>query len=112
MRLLLLLLPILTFAQFEANYNLNNINIYDDFYSSSIQDATLIGTKDYNKFDLISYGRVKSSFQSDSDENALIEYQYKSDFLYRNINTNDIKIGEGIVKGENNTYYLIELYKY
>ena len=58
-----------------------------------------------------SYGKVKSSFESNSDLNALIDYQYNSDYMFRNNYSLDSKLGEAIVKGKNNTYYVVELYR-
>tara|TARA_R110002012_G_scaffold8317_2_gene38367 strand:+ start:460 stop:798 length:339 start_codon:yes stop_codon:yes gene_type:complete len=111
MRLLLLLLPIFTFAQFQADYSYSNINIYDDFYNEQLQDAVIVG-KSYNDIYYTPYyGKVKSSFKSSSDSNALIDYQYNSDYIYRYNYSLDPKIGEAIVKGNNNTYYVVELYK-
>ena len=111
MRLLLLLLPIFTFAQFQADYSYSTINIYDDFYNEQIQDAVIIGKSYDNLYSTPSYGKVKSSFESNSDLNALIDYQYKSDYMFRYNYNLDPKLGEAIVKGKNNTYYVIELYK-
>jgi len=57
MRLLLLLLPIFTFAQFQADYSYSTINIYDDFYNEQIQDAVIIG-KSYDN--LYSMAKLKA----------------------------------------------------
>ena len=111
MRLLLLLLPIFTFAQFQADYSYSTINIYDDFYNEQIQDAVIIGKSYNNLYSIPSYGKVKSSFKSDSDLNALIDYQYNSDYMFRNNYSLDPKLGEAIIKDKNNTYYVVELYK-
>jgi hypothetical protein len=111
MRLLLLLLPIFTFAQFQADYSYSTINIYDDFYNEQIQDAVIIGKSYDNLYSMPSHGKVKSSFESNSDLNALIDYQYNSDYMFRNNYSLDYKLGEAIVKGKNNTYYVVELYR-
>jgi hypothetical protein len=111
MKLLLLLLPIFTFAQFQADYSYSTIDIYDDFYQERVQDAVIVG-KSYNDIYYTPYyGKVKSSFKSSSDSNALIDYQYNNDNIYRYNYSIYPKIGEAIVKGKNNTYYVIELYK-
>jgi len=53
-----------------------------------------------------------SDFDSyNSDLNALIDYQYNSDYMFRNNYSLDYKLGEAIVKGKNNTYYVVELYR-
>jgi len=110
-KLILLLLPIFTFAQFQADYSYSTINIYDDFYNEQVQDAVIIGRSYDNLYSMPTYGKVKTSFESNSDLDALIDYQYKSDYILRYDYSLDVKLGEAIVKGENNTYYVIELYK-
>ena len=58
-----------------------------------------------------SYGKVLNSFQSTSDEQALIDYTWKSDYMYRPKYVLDTEVGDALVKGNNGTYYVIKMYK-
>ena len=109
--LLLILLPLISFAQLQnIDYSgMNTINISDDLYLSPTQNATILATENYMNYNY-SYGKVLNSFQSSSDEQALIDYTWKSDYMYRPKYILDTEVGDALVKGNNGTYYVIKMY--
>ena len=111
-KILLLLIPIFSFSQQFNNIDYsgsNTINISDDSYLHLTQDATILATDTY-KYNNNVYGKVIKSFKSDSDQDALIDYTWKSDYIYRSIYESNEEVGDALVKGNNGTYYIIKMY--
>tara|TARA_R110000787_G_scaffold110827_1_gene219664 strand:+ start:81 stop:428 length:348 start_codon:yes stop_codon:yes gene_type:complete len=107
-KIIFLLLPLMSFAQSLPNVDytgIHTIHIQDDLYFSQPQIGTIIATKSYEP----SYsfpnkkGKVISSFNSYSDQDALIEYQWKSDYITRPGG----QTMDALVKGADNKYYII-----
>ena len=107
-KIIFLLLPLMSFAQSIPNVDytrMRTIHIQDDLYFSQPQTGTIIATKSYEP----SYsfpnrkGKVISSFDSYSDQDALIEYQWKSDYITRP----GEQTMDALVRGADNKYYII-----
>tara|TARA_B100000131_G_scaffold125415_1_gene122667 strand:- start:233 stop:574 length:342 start_codon:yes stop_codon:yes gene_type:complete len=113
MRKLLLLLLLFTSyvqAQYIPVYFEEEIEIKDDVENSAT--GTIIAKTVSNPLDFVNYGRVTNSFKATSDFDAIIE----ADNIYDPMPnlTIDIgtKIGRAVVRGKNNRYYIVTLYKY
>jgi hypothetical protein len=103
--LLLILLPLISFSQDFENiyYNpINSINIMDDSFSEPDQEAYILATKS-NSIPYFGIGKILSSFESDSDVDALYEYKWKSDFIIRSGEQRK----DALVRGFNGKYYII-----
>ena len=110
--LLLLLIPTFSFSQQFNNVDysgLNTINISDNSYLYTTQDATILATDTYMYNNNV-YGKIIKSFKSNSDQDALIDYTWKSDYIYRSIYELNEEVGDALVKGNNGTYYVIKMY--
>jgi hypothetical protein len=105
MRLLLLLLPLFTFAQFDYGYpGFQTVELHDDLYIEPVQDAEVIATSDYYFSTLPSTrAQIIDSFESESDFDAIIEANWKSDYITR---PGELK-RDALVKGVNNKYYIV-----
>ena len=109
--LLLLLLPLFTFAQFDNIYysGIEVVDIEDDLYIEPIQKGTIIATSLYytttkNEWQVNTLrGKIINSFESKSDIDAVIESNWKSDYIVR---PGEFK-KDALVRGENNKYYII-----
>ena len=112
MRKLLLLLLFTSYvqAQYIPVYFEEEIEIKDDVENSAT--GTIIAKTVSNPLDFVNYGRVTNSFKATSDFDAIIE----ADNIYDPMPnlTIDIgtKIGKAVVRGKNNKYYIVTLYKY
>jgi hypothetical protein len=103
--ILLVLLPLMSYAQgFENIYYSPSItiSIMDDSYAEPIQDAKILASKN-NLYPLFGKGKVMSSFESNSDMDALYDYQWKSDYITRPGEQKQ----DALVKGDNGKYYII-----
>lgn len=103
--LLILLLPLISYCQdFENIYYdpIDSINIMDDSFSEPDQEAFILATKN-NSRPYFSVGKILSSFESDSDMDALYEYKWKSDFIVRSGEQRK----DALVRGFNGKYYVI-----
>jgi len=107
--ILIVLLPLMSYAQdFENIYYdpINSINIMDDSFLEPDQEAFVLATKDKKQltnFPYFGVGKVLSSFESDSDMDALYEYKWKSDFIIRSGEQRK----DALVRGTNGKYYII-----
>ena len=111
-KLLLLLLLFTSYiqAQYIPVYFEEEIEIKDDIENS--MQGTIIAKTVSNPFEFVNYGRVTNSFKATSDFDAIIE----ADYIYNptpNMTIDvDAKIGKAVVRGKNNKYYIVTLYKY
>lgn len=109
--LLLLLLPLFTFAQFDNIYysGIEIVPIEDDLYIEPIQQGTVIATSLYypslkNDYNVNTIrGKIIDSFESESDFDAVIESNWKSDYIVR---PGEFK-KDALVRGQNNKYYIV-----
>ena len=109
--LLLLLFSSYVQAQYTPVYFEEEIEIKDDL--NNIGEGTIIAKAVSNPFEFVNYGRIKSAYKASSDFDAIMEADYIYDIVPRlPYLTLDTKIGQAIVKGRNNKYYIVDLYKY
>lgn len=114
-KLILLLYPIITFSQFDqiSFLSINKVLISDDLYIEPNQLANIVATSKYGEKIKDYYGsyfieaKIIDSFESNSDLDAVIESNWKSDYILRpGVNRRD-----ALVKGENNKYYIVRFKK-
>ncbi len=118
-KITLILFLIASFVNAQYNYDFytleysgQHLNLKPDIYNNRVQDGVIIAQKKYNIYDTPRYGRITDSFESISDNNAIIESSYKSDYKPRvKYNFLEEKIGEAIVRGKDGKYYKVDLYK-
>jgi len=111
MRLLLLLLPIFTFAQFNNVYysGVRYVTIEDDLYIAPVQQGLIVATSDYlpryegDYTNIMIKAKVVDSFESDSDMDAVIESNWKTDYMIR---PGEIK-RDALIRGEDKKYYIV-----
>ena len=109
--LLLLLLPLFTFAQFDYVYYSGSqfVTMTDDFYIAPVQQGKIIATSDYlpryegDYENIMLRAKVVDSFESESDMDAVIESNWKSDYMIR---PGEIK-RDALLRGQDNKYYII-----
>ena len=110
-KLLFLLLPIFTFAQFDYVYysGASLVTMSHDLYIEPVQQGRIIATSDYmpryegDYSSIMLKAKIVNSFESSSDMDAVIESNWKSDYMIR---PGEIK-RDALLKGENNKYYII-----
>ena len=108
--LLLLLFTNYIQAQYIPVYFEEEIEIKDDVENSAT--ATIIAKTVSNPFDFVNYGRVTNSFKATSDFDAIMEADYIYDPMPNTTIEVGTKIGKAVVRGKNNRYYIVTLYKY
>ena len=109
--LLLLLLPLFTFAQFDYVYYSGSqfVTMSDDMYITPIQQGRIIATSDYmpryegDYQNIMLKAKVVDSFESESDMDAVIESNWKSDYMIR---PGEIK-RDALLRGRDNKYYIV-----
>ena len=109
--LLLLLLPLFTFAQFDYVYYSGSqfVSMSDDMYITPVQQGMIIATSDYlpryegDYQNIMLRAKVVDSFESESDMDAIIESNWKSDYMIR---PGEIK-RDALLKGQDNKYYIV-----
>tara|TARA_R100000734_G_C3243718_1_gene47538 strand:- start:211 stop:531 length:321 start_codon:yes stop_codon:yes gene_type:complete len=102
MRLLLLLLPFVCFSQIDYS-GINQVDIADDLFYEEPQIGTVIRTYNPNPYSsFINQGKVITSFEADSDFDAIIEAQWKTDFIIRP----GEQVKDALVRGQTK-YYII-----
>ncbi len=109
--LLLLLLPISMFAPFDHVYysGTSLVTMSDDLYIEPIQQGKIIATSDYmpryqgDYSSVMLRAKIVNSFESASDMDAVIESNWKSDYMIR---PGEIK-RDALLRGENNKYYIV-----
>jgi hypothetical protein len=109
--LLLLLLPLFTFAQFDYVYYTGSqfVTMSDDFYIAPVQQGKIVATSDYlpryegDYQNIMLQAKVVDSFESESDMDAIIESNWKSDYMIR---PGEIK-RDALLRGQDNKYYIV-----
>ena len=109
--LLLLLLPLFTFAQFDYVYYAGSqfVTMSDDFYIAPVQQGKIIATSDYlpryegDYESIMLKAKIVDSFESESDMDAVIESNWKSDYMIRH---GEIK-RDALLRGQDNKYYIV-----
>ena len=113
MRKLLLLLLLFTSyiqAQYIPVYFEEEIEIKDAIENSTT--GTIIAKTVSNPFEFVNYGRVTNAFKANSDFDAIIEADYIYDPMPDMTIEIGTKMGKAVVRGKNNRYYIVTLYKY
>lgn len=101
---LLLLLPLFAFAQFDYTYQgYDTVEVHDQFYIEPVQQARIVATSDYYNVLPSTQAEVVDSFEATSDFDAIMESNWKSDYITR---PGEIK-RDALVKGVNNKYYIV-----
>ena len=109
--LLLLLLPLFTFAQFDYVYYAGSqfVTMSDYFYIAPVQQGKIIATSDYlpryegDYESIMLKAKIVDSFESESDMDAVIESNWKSDYMIR---PGEIK-RDALLRGQDNKYYIV-----